>query len=40
MAQEHIGCTLVTEKGKLVGVFTTVDACRVLAEVLSGRLEQ
>jgi len=40
MAQEHIGCALVTESGKLVGIFTTVDACRVLAEVLSGRLEQ
>ena len=40
MAQEHIGCALVTENGKLVGIFTTVDACRVLAEVLSVDLKQ
>lgn len=40
MAQEHIGCALVTENGSVIGIFTTVDACRVLAEVLSGRFEQ
>ena len=40
MALEHFGSTLVTENGKLVGIFTTVDACRVLFELLSGKLEQ
>ena len=40
MAHEHIGCALIAEAGKLLGVFTTVDACRTLAESLSGHLEQ
>ncbi len=35
MANEHIGCALVTQKEKLVGIFTTVDACRTLADVLT-----
>ncbi len=29
MAEEHIGCALVVKEGKLVGIFTTTDACRV-----------
>ncbi|MFN8389412.1 MAG: CBS domain-containing protein [Bdellovibrionota bacterium] len=40
MAHEHIGCALIVEADRVVGIFTTVDACRVLAEVLSGRKEQ
>ena len=28
MAEHHIGSALVTRKGKLVGVFTAMDACR------------
>ncbi len=41
MAHDHIGCALVVDaKEKLIGIFTTVDACRTLAEVLSGRIEQ
>lgn len=28
MAQHHIGSALVTRKGKLVGIFTAMDACR------------
>lgn len=40
MAHEHIGCALVEDNGKLMGIFTTVDACRLLAEVLEGRTEQ
>lgn len=40
MAADHIGCALILEKEKLVGIFTTVDACRTLAEVLSGRYSQ
>ena len=35
MAQDRLGCALVVEAGKLVGIFTTVDACRVLSKVLS-----
>lgn len=34
MASDRIGCALVEEHGKLVGIFTAVDACRVLAETL------
>ena len=40
MAIEHIGCCLVEEEGKLKGIFTTVDACHLLAEVLSEKIEQ
>lgn len=36
MANERYGCALVTEKAELVGIFTTVDVCLALAEVLSG----
>jgi acetoin utilization protein AcuB len=34
MASDKIGCALVEDKGKLVGIFTAVDACRVLSDVL------
>ena len=34
MADDHLGCALVTQKGKLIGIFTAVDACRTLAEFL------
>lgn len=34
MADERIGCTLVTKHNKLVGIFTVTDACRALAEIL------
>ena len=34
MAEERLGSVLVTRKGKLAGVFTSTDACRVLAELL------
>lgn len=37
MAERHIGSALVTKKGKLVGVFTSTDACRVLAQFLGER---
>lgn len=41
MAHDHIGCVLVVKnEDDLQGIFTTVDACRVLAEVLSGKAEQ
>ena len=34
MAQRHVGSALVTRGGKLVGIFTTTDACRALARIL------
>ena len=34
MAERKIGSALVTRKGKLVGIFTTTDACLKLAELL------
>lgn len=34
MAEDKIGCALVVANDKLVGIFTTTDACRVLAEIL------
>jgi acetoin utilization protein AcuB len=34
MAENHLGSALVTRKGKLAGVFTVTDACRVFAEFL------
>lgn len=37
MAERHLGSALVTRGGKLVGIFTTTDACRALARILSDR---
>lgn len=34
MAEHHIGSAIVTRQGKLAGVFTTSDACRIFAEHL------
>jgi acetoin utilization protein AcuB len=34
MAHERLGSALVTRRGKLVGVLTVTDACRLLAEWL------
>jgi acetoin utilization protein AcuB len=34
MAERHLGSALVTRGDKLVGIFTTTDACRALARVL------
>lgn len=34
MAERHVGSALVTRAGKLVGIFTSTDACRALARVL------
>lgn len=34
MADKHYGSAIVVSSGKLVGIFTTVDACRALADVL------
>jgi len=37
MAERHVGSALVTRAGKLVGIFTTTDACRALARLLRER---
>jgi CBS domain-containing protein len=34
MADRHVGSALVTRGDKLVGIFTTTDACRALVRVL------
>ncbi len=38
MAEHKYGSAVVLQNAKVVGVFTTVDACRALAELLRGRL--
>ena len=35
MADRHIGATLVTNHGKLAGIFTSADACRTFADHLN-----
>ena len=40
MAENRIGSAIVTKNDKLVGIFTVTDACRALAEVLTGHGEQ
>jgi CBS domain-containing protein len=37
MAREDIGCVLLVDDGKLVGIFTDVDAVKLLARALSGK---
>ena len=37
MAERHIGSAVVVRHGKLAGIFSTVDACRLLAEILRDR---
>jgi acetoin utilization protein AcuB len=37
MAEHKYGSTIVVEHGKVIGVFTTMDACRALAETLESR---
>ncbi len=32
MARRRIGCAIVTHDGAICGIFTTTDACRLLAE--------
>jgi acetoin utilization protein AcuB len=40
MAERHISSAIVTKAGKLVGMFTTVDACRSFGEYLRGHFRQ
>lgn len=39
MAQHKFGCAIVVDNGKLVGIFTEVDALKALAELLETRLK-
>jgi CBS domain-containing protein len=39
MAGEHLGSAIVMENAKLTGIFTTVDACRALHDLLEKALE-
>ncbi len=38
MAERKLGSAVVTDNGKVVGIFTTVDACRAFADMLHTRL--
>lgn len=40
MADKKYGCALVVDNGKLVGIFTEVDAYKALSELLETRLKQ
>jgi CBS domain-containing protein len=40
MAERHIGSAIVTRAGKLVGMFTSVDACRSFGDYLREHLPQ
>ncbi|HET9953548.1 MAG TPA: CBS domain-containing protein [Polyangiaceae bacterium] len=37
MAEHKYGCALVVDHHKVVGIFTTVDACKAFADHLDGR---
>jgi acetoin utilization protein AcuB len=34
MADQRIGCALITRRGKLAGILTTTDVCRLYAKAL------
>ncbi len=38
MGESKIGSAVVTQNGKVVGIFTTVDACRAFSDLLHTRL--
>jgi len=40
MAEQKYGSAIIVQNGHVVGVFTTVDACRALAELLNTRLRK
>ena len=40
MAEHKYGSAVVVQNAKVVGVFTTVDVCRALSELLSTRLRK
>lgn len=40
MASQHYGSAVVVQNHKLVGIFTTVDACRAFSQVLQQRFHE
>lgn len=40
MAAKKLGSAVVIDRSKVTGILTTVDVCRVLAELLGGRVER
>lgn len=38
MAEKKLGSAVILQNGKLVGIFTTVDVCIALADLLHSRL--
>ncbi len=36
MAERHVGCAVVTRQGRLAGILTTTDVCRLFADHLAG----
>lgn len=39
MAEHKYGCAIIVDNGKLVGIFTEVDAYKALSELLETRLK-
>jgi len=39
MAEQKYGCAVVMDQGRVVGMFTTIDAMRALAELVGMRLK-
>jgi acetoin utilization protein AcuB len=37
MAARHIGSAIVVREGKLAGIFTVTDACRLLGDIFAAR---
>jgi acetoin utilization protein AcuB len=40
MAEKRYGSAIIVQNKRVVGVFTTVDACRALSELLNTRLRK
>lgn len=40
MAEQHLGSALVVQNNKLVGIFTTIDACEGFAKILTQRFHE
>lgn len=40
MAEHHYGCVIIKQNSHIVGIFTTVDACRAVAEISRQKFHQ
>lgn len=40
MANKHYGSAIVMQNGNLVGIFTAVDACRALSQIIEAHIEE